>query len=109
MSATALATDLYQLTMMAGYFVTGRHETSTATFELFVRRLPARRSFLITAGLESFVEFLERLEFDDEEVERLRDEPGLRGVPPSVLRIPAWPAIHGRCLGRSRGHSRLCQ
>ncbi len=82
MSATALATDLYQLTMMAGYFVTGRHETSTATFELFVRRLPARRSFLITAGLESFVEFLERLEFDDEEVERLRDEPGLRGVPP---------------------------
>ena len=85
MSATALATDLYQLTMMAGYFVTGRHETSTATFELFVRRLPARRSFLITAGLESFVEFLERLEFDDEEVERLRDEPGLRGVPPTFF------------------------
>ena len=81
MSATALATDLYQLTMMAGYFATGRHESTTATFELFVRRLPPHRAFLVAAGLEPFLDFLARLEFETAHVERLRQEPALNGVP----------------------------
>ena len=47
----ALKTDLYQLTMAAGYW---RAElTSPATYELFVRRLPERRAFLIVAGVDS--------------------------------------------------------
>ena len=45
-----LLTDLYQLTMLQAYFA---HEMlDTAAFELFVRKLPASRNFLMAAGLE---------------------------------------------------------
>ncbi len=44
----SLATDLYELTMAAGYFASDRR--ARATFELFVRDLPARRSYLVAAG-----------------------------------------------------------
>lgn len=47
---SALATDLYQLTLMAGYFVADTRRR--ASFEMFVRRLPQGRSFLIAAGIE---------------------------------------------------------
>ena len=47
---SALATDLYQLTMMAGYVAAGVQGRST--FELFVRDMPARRGYLIAAGIE---------------------------------------------------------
>ena len=46
---SGLATDLYQLTMAAGYHGNGRNER--ASFELFIRQLPAERSYLIAAGL----------------------------------------------------------
>jgi len=46
----ALLTDLYQLTMLKAYYARGMRET--AVFELFVRRLPPVRSFMIAAGLE---------------------------------------------------------
>ena len=54
---SALLTDLYQLTMAHAYFEFGMHET--AVFELFVRRLPRARRFLVAAGLEQIVEYLE--------------------------------------------------
>jgi nicotinate phosphoribosyltransferase len=47
---SALNTDLYQLTMAAGYFAE-RKTQEIATFELSVRRLPEPRNFLIAAGL----------------------------------------------------------
>ena len=47
---SALATDLYQLTMMAGYEAVT--PVTTCTFELFVRELPAERAFLVAAGLQ---------------------------------------------------------
>src|SRR5262249_28642326 len=56
-----LETDLYQLTMAAGYWHAGLMEA--ATFELFARRLPAGRSYLIAAGVEQAIEHLERLAF----------------------------------------------
>jgi nicotinate phosphoribosyltransferase len=62
MPATALATDLYELTMMAGYVATGRH-TLSATFELFTGRLPPHRNCLIAAGLDQALEYLEELRF----------------------------------------------
>ena len=68
-----LATDLYQLTMAAGYLANGK--TGEATFELFVRRLPLRRSYLLAAGLEQALEYLERLSFSMEEIEYLRGLP----------------------------------
>ena len=47
---SGLATDLYQLTMAAAYHANGRDER--ASFELFTRKLPEGRSYLIVAGLE---------------------------------------------------------
>lgn len=58
-SSTVLLTDLYQLTMVQAYVEQGM--TGTAVFEFFVRRLPARRSFLMAAGLEQVLDFLEQL------------------------------------------------
>ena len=64
--SSALLTDLYQLNMIQAYLDHG--ETSTAVFELFVRKLPGRRNFLVAAGLDSALEFLEGLRFTPEEV-----------------------------------------
>jgi nicotinate phosphoribosyltransferase len=59
--SSALLTDLYQLTMLQGYFDQGMDET--AVFEFFVRKLPAQRNFLLAAGLEQALAFLENLRF----------------------------------------------
>jgi nicotinate phosphoribosyltransferase len=68
--ASALLTDLYQLTMLQTYYEHGM--TGTAVFELFFRRLPPKaRNFFVAAGLEQVVEFLEALEFLPEELEWL--------------------------------------
>jgi len=69
-SASALLTDLYQLNMLQSYLDHG--ETGTAVFELFVRKLPDRRSFLVAAGLEQALAFLEGLHFSVEEIDWLR-------------------------------------
>jgi nicotinate phosphoribosyltransferase len=61
-----LLTDLYQLTMLQGYFEAGM--TDTAVFELFVRKLPASRNFLVAAGLEQALEFVADLRFADDEL-----------------------------------------
>jgi len=79
----ALATDLYELTMMAGYYANGR--TGLATFELFTRHLPPRRSLLIAAGLEQALEYLEHLAFERDEIEYLRGLPILSGVSASFF------------------------
>ena len=47
-------------------------QTDTAVFEFFVRRLPARRGFLMAAGLEQALDFLENLQFSHEEIDWLR-------------------------------------
>ena len=81
MAASPLTTDLYQLTMMAGYFAQGRHERTIASFELFVRRLPPHRNYLIAAGLASLVEYLEQLRFSDDDIKWLRQTEALASVP----------------------------
>jgi nicotinate phosphoribosyltransferase len=63
---SALTTDLYQLTMLNAYFAHGMRET--AVFELFVRKLPAGRNFMMAAGLEQALEFLEHLRFAPDEL-----------------------------------------
>ena len=65
--ASPLVTDLYQLTMLHAYFTHGMGET--AVFELFVRKLPRERNFMMAAGLEQALEFLEHLRFAPEELE----------------------------------------
>ena len=64
---SVLLTDLYQLTMLQGYFDRGMEET--AVFEFFVRKLPPQRNFLVAAGLEQALIFLENLRFTPEELE----------------------------------------
>lgn len=64
-----LLTDLYQLTMLQGFLDRGMEET--AVFEFFVRKLPENRGFLISAGLEQALQFLETIEFTKEELEWL--------------------------------------
>ncbi|MBK9263507.1 MAG: nicotinate phosphoribosyltransferase [Polyangiaceae bacterium] len=73
----ALRTDLYQLTMAAGYFHRGMHRRH-ATCEMFVRRLPKRRRYLVAMGIERLLEYLENLRFTDDEIEYLRSVPALR-------------------------------
>ena len=66
LETSALLTDLYQLTMLQGY-VQQRMEQE-AVFEFFVRQLPRSRGFLVAAGLEQALEFLEQLRFLPEEL-----------------------------------------
>ena len=66
----ALLTDLYELTMAASYLKSRRNELST--FELFVRHLPPNRSFLVSAGLEQIILFLERMRFTEDSIAYLR-------------------------------------
>ncbi|WP_437516888.1 nicotinate phosphoribosyltransferase [Sorangium sp. So ce1099] len=72
----ALHTDLYQLTMAAGYFHRGM-TSRAATCELFVRRLPRHRRFLVAMGLDRVVRYLEGLRFTDEQVAYLSAIPAL--------------------------------
>jgi nicotinate phosphoribosyltransferase len=82
-SGRALLVDLYELTMAAAYF---EHRIEcTATFELFVRQLPLERSFLVAAGLDSALEFLENLQFTDEDVRFLRNLPAFGTVSPAFF------------------------
>ena len=76
-----LLTDLYELTMAAGYFAAGKHE-ETATFELSIRRLPRNRDFVIAAGLHRAVEYLLNLRFTALEIAYLRGLPSLRNAAP---------------------------
>lgn len=63
-------TDLYELTMCAGYFENGKQET--ANFDLFIRRLPPERSYFVFAGLEQTLLFLKEMKFNEEQMAYLR-------------------------------------
>lgn len=67
--SSPLLTDLYQFTMLQAYFDEGMEEM--AVFEFFVRDLPPQRNFLLAAGLEQVLAFLENLSFTPEEVDWL--------------------------------------
>ncbi len=74
----ALVTDFYQLTMAAGYFQNNMN--SPATFELFVRKLPENRSFLIAAGLEQALYYLTHLHFSKEAIDYISHHPSFKYV-----------------------------
>ncbi len=64
-------TDLYELTMAAAYFETGRM-ADQGTFELFTRRLPQTRSFLMAAGLEQALHFIQNVRFTESTLQYLK-------------------------------------
>jgi nicotinate phosphoribosyltransferase len=78
LATSPLLTDLYQLSMLNAYYASGMRDI--AVFELFVRRLPRERNFMMAAGLEQALEFLENLRFSADELEWIeasgRFEPG---------------------------------
>lgn len=74
--------------MAAGYFEAGK-TTDRATFELFVRRLPARRNFLVAAGLQQAVEYLLNLRFTKDEIDYLRSLPQFHRVAPEFFEFLA--------------------
>ena len=67
--SSPLLTDLYQLTMLQAYYDEGLD--ATAVFEFFVRSLPSRRNFLVAAGLDTVLDFLENFSFDEQELDWL--------------------------------------
>ena len=68
--ASPLLTDLYQINMVQAYLDHG--DTETAVFEFFARTLPARRGFLLAAGLEQALDYLETLRFSDADLSWLK-------------------------------------
>jgi len=70
----AMLTDLYELTMLESYSAHGMNDI--AVFDLFVRRLPKTRNYLVACGLEDVLHYLETFSFSTEHLS---------------LRIPANP------------------
>src|SRR3989442_2897064 len=70
LAASPLLTDLYQLNMLQAYL--DRDEVKPAVFEFFMRKLPSRRGFLLTAGLEHALDYLSTVRFSDAELTWLK-------------------------------------
>lgn len=72
----SLLTDRYQLTMLAAYARSG-HARRRAVFELFVRRLPPSRRYLVACGVGRVVEYLQQIRFSSDELAYLEADPVL--------------------------------
>jgi len=97
----ALLTDLYKLNMAAVYLRRGM--LAPATFSLFVRQLPPGRGFLVAAGLEDCLEFLEEFQFSDADLDYLRREVGYPADTLAALRElrfrgDVWAVPEGRVV-----------
>lgn len=96
-----LVTDLYEVNMALAYLREGM--TAPATFSLFVRELPPDRGFLVAAGLEDALDFLERFRVDDDDVEKLAEALGRSEAAIGVLRGlrftgDVWAVPEGRVV-----------
>src|ERR1700722_17367819 len=98
---SGLLADLYELTMAAGYFET--RFQGRATFELFARTLPARRNFLVAAGLEQALEFLESVNFAGDEIAYLREHPAFARIGSKVFDYLASFRFSGDVLAMPEG------
>ena len=78
-STSALLTDLYELTMAQAYL--DQRMDGPAVFEFFVRKLPAHRNFLVTAGLEQARHDLLLFDLPLVPVREPREDDPLRAVP----------------------------
>lgn len=66
-----LLTDLYELTMMQGYFKTGNDET--VVFDVFYRENPSGSGYAITCGLDQVIEYIKNLSFSYDDIDYLRN------------------------------------
>lgn len=65
-----LLTDLYELTMMQGYFK--NQKTETVIFDAFYRTNPSENGYAIAAGLEQVIEYVKNLHFSEDDISYLR-------------------------------------
>ena len=65
-----LMTDLYELTMMQGYFKT--NSTETVVFDVFYRKNPCDGGYAIAAGLEQVIDYIKNLHFSEEDISYLK-------------------------------------
>ena len=80
-----LATDFYQLTMGAAYYQENLEtlngmEDDIAVFDLFIRKLPKNRNYLIFAGLEQVIHYLQNARFTKRTIEFLRSKEEFRNI-----------------------------
>lgn len=97
----SLLTDLYQLTMAAAYWANGMNGMSS--FELYFRRLPPFRSYVICAGLEQSLQYLCSLKFRAEQVAWLRGLEQFRSVDPGFFDYLAGFRFTGEVWSVSEG------
>ncbi|MFB3777013.1 MAG: nicotinate phosphoribosyltransferase [Bryobacteraceae bacterium] len=101
-SISGLLTDLYELTMAAGYVEAGVAEHQ-ATFELTIRRLPPCRNYVIAAGLAQAVEYLTQVGFGEEEIRYLRSLPQFARSPESFFERLRRFRFSGDLAGMAEG------
>ena len=63
----ALLTDLYELTMMQGYYETSAYRKQVV-FDLFYRKNPSGNGYAIAAGLQQAIEYIDGLRFTEEDI-----------------------------------------
>ena len=78
-----LKTDLYELTMAAGYYQ--NKVDLRAVFELFCYKAPLNRSYFVACGLEQAVNYILSLRFSGQDVDFLRNQPVFRTVKPGFF------------------------
>ena len=71
MTDLTLLTDLYQLTMVGGYYQLGKKDEK-ATFDYFFRKIPESGGFCVAAGLQQLIEYIEGIHFAKEDIDYLR-------------------------------------
>jgi len=101
MAPSGLLTDLYELNMAASYLQRGMG--GEATFSLFIRQLPPTRGFLVAAGLEPCLEFLEGFGLSETELDYLGrelgfEDPVLDALGALRFRGEVWAVPEGRIV-----------
>lgn len=81
--SNSLKTDLYELTMAAGYFQNNLN--LRAVFELYCHTMPDNRAFLVTCGLEPIVDYILNLRFTKEDIQFLKSQPAFRSINPKFF------------------------
>lgn len=99
MRYSPLITDLYELTMLAGYLEEGMHETP-AVFDLFFRHTPFNGGYAVFAGLDTALDYLEQLAFNDDELAYLA---GLGIFRPAFIEYLRTFRFRGRVTAPAEG------
>lgn len=85
-----LSTDFYQLTMIAAYYQYNleneiSQDEDISVFELFVRHLPENRNYMIFAGLEQIIYFLQNAKFTRKTIDYLKNKEDFRNIDDSFF------------------------